>query len=68
VLTEVVFLTCRVREFQMAALEFMKDLRKSSQVGFDVYSWLQFVDLVSRLNTSEVYETQFFLNNRDIRC
>jgi len=52
----------------MAALEFMKDLRKSSQVGFDVYSWLQFVDLVSRLNTSEVYETQFFLNNRDIRC
>jgi len=40
VLTEVVFLTCRGREFQMAAPEYKNDLRKSSQLGFDVYSWL----------------------------
>ena len=30
VLTEVAFLTCRGREFQMAAPEYMTDLRKSS--------------------------------------
>ena len=56
VLTEVAFLTCRGREFQMAATEYMNDLRKSSQLGFDVYSWLQFVDLVCRHDISEVYE------------
>jgi len=60
VLTEVAFLTCSGREFQMAAPEYMNDLRKSSQLHFGVYSWLQLVDLVSRLNTSEVYETVFF--------
>ena len=47
VLTEVAFLTCRGRKFQMAAPEYMNDLRKSSQLGFGVYSWLQLVDLVS---------------------
>ena len=57
VLTEVAFLTCRGREFQMTAPEYMNDLRKSSQLGFDVYSWLQLVDLVSRHDMSEVYET-----------
>ena len=60
VLTEVAFLTCRGREFQMSAPEYMKDLRKSSQLGFVVYSWLQLVDLVSRHDMSEVYETLFF--------
>ena len=40
--------------------EYMKDMRKSSQLGFGVYSWLQLVDLVSRHDTSEVYETWFF--------
>ena len=43
-----------------AAPEYMKDLRKSSQLGFGVYSWLQLVDLVSRHDTSEIYETCFF--------
>ena len=57
VLTEVAFLTCRGREFQMAAPEYMNDLRKSSQLGFGVYSWLLLVDLVSRHDTSEVYDT-----------
>jgi len=57
VLTEVAFLTCNGREFQMAALEYMNDLRKKSQLGFGVYSWLQLVDLVSRHDTSDVYET-----------
>ena len=57
VLTEVAVLTCRGTEFQLAAPEFMTDLRKSSQLGFGVYSWLQLVDLVSRHDTSEVYET-----------
>ena len=56
-LTEVAFLTCRGREFQMAAPEYMNDLRKSSLLGFGVYSWLQLVDLVSRHDISEVYET-----------
>ena len=55
--TEVALLTCRGREFQIAAPEYMKDLRKSSQLCFGVYSWLHFVDLVSRHDTSEVYET-----------
>ena len=47
----------------MAAPEYMPDLRKSLQLCFGVYtcSWLQLVDLVSRLDTSEVYETFFFL-------
>ena len=57
VLTEVTFLTCRGREFQIAAPEYMNELWKSSQLGFGVYSWLQLVDLVSRHNMSEVYET-----------
>ena len=57
VLTEVAFLTCRGREFQMAAPAYMNDLRKNSQLGFGVYSWLQLVDLVSRHDMSEVYET-----------
>ena len=56
VLTEVAFLTRSGREFQMEAPEYMKDLRKSSQLGFGVYSWLQLVDLVSRHDTSEAYE------------
>ena len=56
-LTEVAFLTCRDRESQMAAPEYMNDLRKSMQLGFGVYSWLQLVDLVSRHDISEVYET-----------
>ena len=47
-LTEVAFLTCRGREFQMADPEYMNDLRKSSQLGFGIYSWLQLVDLVRR--------------------
>jgi len=46
-----------VREFQIAAPEYMKDLQKSSQFGLGVYSWLQLVDLVSRHDTSAVYET-----------
>ena len=41
----------------MAAPEYMNNLRKSSQLGFGVYSWLQLVDLVSRHDMSEVYET-----------
>ena len=57
VLTEVAFLTCRERELQMAAPEYMNGLRKSSQLGFGVYSWLQLADLVSRHDMSEVYET-----------
>ena len=56
VLTEVACLACRGRELQIAAPEYTNDLRKSSQLGFGVYSWLQLVDLVSRLDTSEVYE------------
>ena len=44
----------------MAAPEYMNDVQKSSQLGFGVYSWLQLVDLVSRHDMSEVYETQFF--------
>jgi len=32
----------------MAAPEYINDLRKSSQLGFGVYSWLQLVDLISR--------------------
>jgi len=52
VLTEVAFLTCRGREFQMTAPKYMNE-----KLGFCVYSWLQLVDLVSRLDTSEVYET-----------
>ena len=47
VLTKVAFLTCRGREFQMAAPEYMNDLN-SSQLGFGIYSWLQLVDLVRR--------------------
>ena len=57
VLTEVAFLTCRGREFQMAAPEYMNDCLKSSQLGFGIYSWLQLVDLVCRHDMSEVYET-----------
>mgnify|MGYP007133533137 CR=1 FL=1 len=57
VLTEVAVLTCLGREFQLAAPEYMKDLWKSSQLGFGVYNWLQLVDLVSRHDMSEVYET-----------
>ena len=56
-LTEVAFLTCRGREFQMADPEYMNDLRKSSQLGFGIYSWLQLVDIVCRHDMSEVYET-----------
>ena len=41
----------------MASPEYMKDLRKRSQLGVGVYSWLQLVDLVSRHGMSEVYET-----------
>jgi len=48
VLPEVAFLTYRGREFQMTAPKYMKDLRKSSQLGSGVCSWLQLVDLVSR--------------------
>ena len=40
----------------MAAPEYMHDLRKSSQLGFGVKSWLQLVDLISLHDTSEVYE------------
>ena len=61
VLTEVARLTCMGREFQMAFPEYMKVLRKSSQLGFGVYSWLHLVDLVCRHDMSEVYETSFFL-------
>ena len=57
VLTEVAYLTCRGREFNMAAPEFMIDLGKSSQLGFGVYSSLQLVDLVARHDMTEVYET-----------
>ena len=59
-LTEVACLTCRGRELQVATPEYMNDLRKSSQLGVGVYSRLQLVDLVSRHDMSEVYETQFF--------
>jgi len=38
----------------MASPEYMKDLWNTSQLGVGVYSWL---DLVSRHDTSEVYET-----------
>jgi len=41
----------------MAAPAYMHDLRKSSQLGFGVYSLLQLVDQVSRHDTSEVYKT-----------
>jgi len=44
----------------MSAQEYMNDLRKSSQLGFGVYSWLQLVDLLSQHDMSEVYETSFF--------
>ena len=44
----------------MAAPEYMNDLRKSSQLRFGVYSCLQLVNLVSRHDTSEVYETYLF--------
>ena len=42
----------------MAAPEYMNDLRKSSQLGFGVCSWLKLVDLVCRHDMSEVYESQ----------
>ena len=45
------------REFQMTAPEYMNDLQTRSQLGFGVYNWLQLVDLVSRHEMSEVYET-----------
>ena len=48
VLTEVAFFACRGREFQMAAPEYTNDLRKTSQLGFGVYSWLELVDLVQK--------------------
>jgi len=38
VLTEVAFLTSRGREFQMAAPEYMNDLRKSRECGHNIYS------------------------------
>jgi len=41
----------------MIAPAYMNDVRKSSQLGFGVYSWLQLVNPVSRHDTSEVYET-----------
>jgi len=67
VLTEVAVSTCRGREFQMAAPEYMHDLRKSLQLCFGVYtcSWLQLVDLVSRLDTFIVNTSLFrlFANN-----
>jgi len=44
----------------MSAPEYMNDLRKSSQLGFVVYSCLQLVYFVSRHDTSEVYETYLF--------
>ena len=40
--------------------ELRQEVQGSTNVGFGVYSWLQLVDLVSRHDTSEVYETQFF--------
>ena len=43
VLTEFAFLTCRGREFQMAAPEYMNDLRKSSQLDhfeISLRAWL----------------------------
>jgi len=43
----------------LATPEYMNDLRKSSQLDFGVYGWLQLVDLVSRLDTSEEHETFF---------
>ena len=58
VLTEGAFLTCRGREFQMAAPEYMNDLWKSSQLGFGVYSWLQLVDLVQ---TPDIQNTCEFI-------
>ena len=57
VLTEDAFLTCMGRAFQMAAPQYMNDLRKSSQLDLGVYRWLHLVNLVSRYDTSEVYET-----------
>jgi len=30
--------------------------------------YIRLLDLVSRHDTSEVYETYFFLNNQDMRC
>ena len=47
------------KELQLAAPEYMNDLRKSSQLGFCVYSWLQLVDLVCRHDMSEVYDIYF---------
>ena len=44
----------------MTTPEYTNDLRKSSQLGFGVFSWLQLVDLVCRHDTSEVYKTYFF--------
>ena len=41
----------------MAAPEYMHALRKSSQLCFGVYCWLQLVDIVSRHDMSEVYVT-----------
>ena len=46
VLTEVAFVTCRGREFQMAAPEYMNILRKSSQLGLQ----LRFPFLISEYN------------------
>jgi len=61
VLTEVAFLTCRGREFQIAAPQYMKYLRKSSQLGFGVYSWLELVDLVPRLVNYSIHYNCFLL-------
>jgi len=41
----------------MAAPEYIKYSRRSSQLGFGVYIWLQLVYLVSWHDTSNVYET-----------
>ena len=53
----------------MAAPEYMNDLRKSSQLGFGVYSWLQLVDLVCRHDMSESItncDTKKFFNRANL--
>ena len=45
----------------MAAPEYTNDLRKSSQLGFGVYSWLQLVDLESRHDKFSSFKFQVYL-------
>ena len=45
----------------MAAPEYMKDLRKSSQLGFGVYSWLQYLDMMCQKYNNNNNNNKWFI-------